>query len=314
MTEKSFPRKEIYIHNTQKPLDSGLVRALYDRNIKINHFLEEYSESKWELENQRWTSSRIPSIMDVDSNKEEMTFHCGISEYKYLLGMVKLAHEKKESDTHGIIHGLSTEIMPIFNDDIIVFEQRQGNATQHGVGFYDIPTASQNAEFYIDEANKIQEGLVKNIFDMTGFPKYHILKSFPKISLDKINEIFYTGFSRGFEVSLDTQVNGYTNINLDIRSIEEKSENRLYYKLSDLLPILDSIGETITKEDIYGKKPKENLQTEKFAIIDDCLGNILNYIYHKKYNIYNSAIEILENKGYKIKEVYKNRITLDQLV
>lgn len=314
MSEKSFPRKEFYIHNTQNPLNSSLVRASYDRNIKINPFLKEYSESKWELENQGWTSSRIPSIMDVDSNKNEMTLHCNFYEYKYLLGMVKLAHEKKESDTHGIIHGLSTEIMPIFNEDIIVFEQRQGNTTQHGVGFYDIPTASQNAEFYIDKANKLKEGLIKNIFDMSGFPKYHILKAFPKVSFDKIKEIFYTGFSRGFEVSLDTQVNGYTNINLDIQSIEEKSENRLYYHLSDLLQILDSVGETITKEDIYGKKPKENSQTGKFAIIDDCLGTLLSYIYHNKYNIYSSATEILENKGYKVNEVCENRISLDDLI
>lgn len=314
MIEKAFPRKEFYIHNTKKPLNSSLVRALYDRNLKINNFLKEYSESKWELENQGGISSRISSIIDIDSNKNEMILHCGVSEYKYLLGMVKLAHEKRESDTHGIIHGLSTEIMPIFNDEIIVFEQRQGNATQHGAGFYDIPTASQNAEFYINKANQLKEGLVKNIFDMTGFPKYHILKAFPKISLYKIKEIFYTGFSRGFEVSLDTQVNGYTNINLDIQSIEDKLENRLYYKLSDLLSVLDSIGEIIKKEDIYGKKPKENHQTGKFAIIDDCLGTLLSYIYHKKYDIYDSALEILENKGYKINEVCKNRIALDDLI
>ena len=195
MSEKSFPRKEIYIHNTQKPINSNLIKALYDRNQKINHFLSEYSDSKWELENQGWISSIIPTIVDVDSNRDEMILHCGTSEYKYLLGMVKLAKEKRESDTNGIIHGLSTEIIPIFNEDIIVFEQRQGKSTQHGVGFYDIPTASQNAEIYIDKANKFKEGLVKNIFDMTGFPKYHILKAFPKISLDKIKEIFYTGFS-----------------------------------------------------------------------------------------------------------------------
>jgi hypothetical protein len=316
MSVKTFPRKELYVHHTKKPLESSLVKALNDVKFKINPALELYSDYRWDLENKGWISSPIPTITDLDSSKNELIIHCGISEYKYLLGMVKLAEYKKESDTHGIVHGLSTEIIPIFSDDTLIFEQRNPKSTQHGAGFYDIPTASQNAQIYIEKANKIKEGLVKNIFDMDGFPRYHIIKAFPKIPIEEIKEIFYTGFSRGFEVSLDTQINGYTKIDVDGAELirGENYDNRLIYNLSDLLYILDSIGESTTKEDVYSRNPRENTQTGKFAIIDDCIGNLLSYLYHKKYNDYNSAIEILEKKGYKINEVNKNRIDLNTLI
>ena len=315
MTEKPFPRKEIYFHTTKIPLKSNLVAAVQDRTFKLNRNLEEYSEAKWKMENEGWTSSIIPTMVDIESNENRMKIHCGVSSYKYLLGMVKLAQARGESDFRGIVHGLSTEVIPIFSDQTIIFEQRQGKSTQHGVGFYDIPSASQNAEMHYKKAEDKYPGLVKNLFDMDGFPKYHILNAFLGISMDHIGDIFYVGFSRGFEVSLDSQVNGFTHIPLRGEDIMKtsSSENRLIYRLSGLPDLLDSIGMNNPKPDVFGNIPRIAPQTGAFTIVDDCLGTLLSTMYHTNRRNYYESLEALKNRGYKANIVKGSNFKLDDL-
>ncbi len=315
---KKFPRKEIYVYTTNKPLDEKNVFAIKDEDLIITDYLKDYSEKKWETDNKGWTSSVIPSALEVECNHEKMTIHCGLTEYKYFLGMVKLAAETGYSETNGNIHGLSIETVPIFLDDTVIFERRSSSSTQHGVGFYDFPTASQNAEMYLKKANEKYPGLVKGMFDMSGFPRFHILKAFENLKTEQITNIYYTGFSRGFEVSLDSQFNSYTFLPVESKEVMKgnKAENRLVYKTKDLLEVLNFVGNTKLKEDIYGKKPLTTKQTGSFAIIDDCLGNILSMIYHTDKNNYSEAITILKERGYTINEIKPkgNLVKLDELV
>jgi len=329
---KPFPRKEIYVYTTDKPLDEKSVFAIKNKDLTIPDYLKDYSEKKWSSDNKGWTSSVIPSAVEVEfkinsysekwSREDiDMKIHCGLTEYKYLLGMVKLADEKKISDNNGIIHGLSIEIIPIFADGTLILEQRLSSSTQHGVGFYDFPTASQNAEIYIKKAEDKYPGLVKSMFDVSGFSRFHILKAFEQIKPEQISNIYYTGFSRGFEVSLDSQFNGYTTLPVESKEVMKKSEssrseNRLVYKREDLMDVLDSIGSHVPQEDIYNKRPGTVYQTGEFTIIDDCLGNILSMIYHLDREKYGDALSILKERGYKINEVKPkgNLVKLDELV
>ena len=317
MTTKKFPRKEIYFYTTEKPLDEKSVFAIKDKDLEIPDYLKDYSEKKWEEDNKGWTSSVIPSALEVKVSDNNMTIHCGLTEYKYLLGMVKHANEKKNSN-NGIIHGLSIEIIPIFADDTVIFERRNSSATQHGIGFYDFPTASQNAEMYIKKAETKYPGLVKGMFDMSGFPRFHILKSFENIKPESFEiNIRYIGFSRGFEVSLDSQFNGYTFLPVESGKVmTNKSENRLVYRTNRLLAVLDSIGRETPLKDINGRMPVPCSQTGRFAIVDDCLGNILSFIYHTDNSNYSEAIAILKERGYTINEIKpkENLVKLDELV
>ena len=315
----SFPRKEIYVYTTEKPLDEKSVFAMNDKDLVIPDYLEDYSKKKWESDNKGWTSSVIPSALEVELVDNSMTIHCGLTEYKYLLGMVKLADEKKRSDDNGVIHGLSIETIPIFSDDTIILERRNSSSTQHGVGFYDFPTASQNAEMYLKKAETKYPGLVKSMFDMSGFPRFHILKSFEQIKPESLEtSIKYIGFSRGFEVSLDSQFNSYIFLPLESGEVmtDNKAENRLVYRRSRLLDVLDSINRETALRDINGIRPVPCLQTGGFSIIDDCLGNILSFIYHTDNSNYSDAITILKESGYTINEVKPkgNLVKLDDLV
>lgn len=309
--DKKFPRKELYVYTTEKPIISDNVSALFDKNLILSQYFEGYAKGRWDAENKGWVNSVIPSVVDVELNENNMKLHCAATRYHKLLGMVKLAIENTKTNYRDIIHGLSIETVPVFLDDTVILEQRKN--TQHGAEFYDFPTAGQNAQIYLEKAEISYPGLVKNMLDMTGFPKFNILKSFEQINLEQIKDIYYIGFSRGFEVSLDSQFNSYTII--PIESSEVIGDNqRLVYKINNLLDVLDSIGISNLKEDIHGKKPGFNNQTNGFAIVDDCLGTILSTIYHFNKSEYNNALDILEKKGYRINEIKKdNRIHLDDL-
>lgn len=316
---KPFPRKEIYVFTTEKPINEKNVYAINDKDLIISDYLKDYSEKRWESDNKEWASSVIPSALEVELSDNELKIHCGLTEYKYLLGMVKLADETKQSPSENI-HGLSIETVPIFADDTVIFEQRLSSSTQHGVEFYDFPTASQNAEIYIKKAEEKFPGLVKSMFDMSGFPKFHILRAFEQIKPESLEiiSIKYTGFSRGFEVSLDSQFNGYTFLLKESKEVMkgDKAEHRLVYRKKDLLDVLNSIGNTKLKEDIYGKKPGIAPQTGAFTIVDCCLGNILSTLYHLDNSKYKDALNILKDKEYEVNEVKPegNIIKLDSLI
>ncbi len=312
-----FPRKKVYVFITHSPLREGEVFALNDRKIIYSDFFKGYSEGRWDAENKGWTSSIIPSAVDVEYD-DTLKIHCGLTEYKYLSGMVKLALARGSTDLVEMISGLSTEIMPLTIDERFFLDRRVEGTTQHAVGFYDIPTAGQNAQIYLDKATMIHPRLIKDIFDMFGFPKWNLIRHL-NLRLDEIGNIFYTGFSRGFEVSLDSQFNGYSKVNVESREIMKRNnlENRLVYNFGDLIEVLDSIGNNgktnKIKEDIYGNIPKSNEQTKGFAIVDDCLGTLLSNLYHLKRMEYNQALEILKSKVYSIKEVKQKLIHLENL-
>lgn len=310
-----FPRKEIYVYTSKTPLKEGEVLALNDRKIELTPSFKEYSERKWETENKGWTSSIIPSAVDVEVSMEGMKVHCGLTEYKYLLGMVKLITETKTTDSAPSIHGLSTEIMPLTLDGIFLLNRREKSTTQHGIGFYDIPNAGQNAQMWLDKIPKEQSGLVNGLFDLVGFPKWNMIRNIV-LTEKEIGEIFYTGFSRGFEVSLDSQFNGYAPVKLAAHELKnrEGNENKLFYRFNDIMEVLDSINNSSKiKEDIYGNTPKPT--EEGFKIIDDCLGTLLSNIKHIKGDKeYNQALEVLKNKDYKITEISQEKIHLDSLV
>ena len=316
---KEFPRKEFYIYTTNIPLDDGKVVALNDRQIEHSKNLKEYSKTKWEIENIDWINSPIPSVIDVESGKDNLTLHCGLTEYKYLLGMVKMATERKSTISLEFIHRLSTEIRPITLDGMFFLSRRSDRETQHCVGFYDIPSASKNAQMWINKIPKEYVGLVNGMFDMFGFPKLNLIRHF-RLNLEEMGEIKYTGFSKGFDGSLDSQFNGYVPIKLEAREIlgrGKNSVNFLTYKFDDLNELLATIrnngkeGRRI-KEDIYGNVPEPNEMG--FVIVDDCIGTLLSNKKHLTKNGYIEGLEILKKKGYKINEIPAGNIHLDDLV
>ncbi len=318
---KLFPRKEIYVYTTEISLESDKVKAIYDKGkLKLSNYFEGYAQGRWDAENKGWTSSVIPSIIEIDIIPKGMTLHCATTRYHNLLGMVKHTYERGVTDDKNIVHGLSIETVPIFSDDTVVFERRKSGATQHAIGFYDFPTASQNALIYLGKAEEKFPGLVKNMFDMTGFPKFHLAKAFDLSNPKDIDEIFYVGFSRGFEVSLDTQINGYVGLPIESKEVmkSEKAESRLAYKIDKLLDLLNCIGkEKSFPLDEYGNIPQPASHINRFAIVDDCLGTILSTLYHiKGKSSYYDAISILEKKGYTINEVMpdNNKIILNDLI
>ena len=306
---KKFPRKEIYVYTSRIPLSEGKVIALKDREFSIEEQLREYSEKRWEQDNKGWTSSVIPTVMEVEHDENSMVLHCGVTEYKYLLGMVKFTDEKEETGLVETIHGLSTEIMPLTPENVFPLERRAKSTTQHGVGFYDIPNAGQNAQMWIDKLPAEHSKLVNGLFDMFGFPKWSLMRNLG-LKQEEIGNIFYTGFSRGFEVSLDSQFNGYARINPEASEVSKRKENSeklfLFYRLEDLPAVLDSIGNDgknkRIKEDIFGNVPQPT--EDGFRIIDDCLGTLLSNTLHLKgERNYRQALEVLMGRGYLINEI-----------
>ncbi|MBI4116574.1 hypothetical protein HY449_02415 [Candidatus Pacearchaeota archaeon] len=307
---KKFPRKEIYVYTSPVPLGEGRVVALKDREFSIGRRLREYSEKRWETDNKGWNSSVIPTAINIETDEHSMIIHCGLTEYKYLLGRVKFAAEKGESDLTESVNGLSTEIVPITPDDIFPLERRSKSITQQGAGFYDVPSAGQNAQMWLDKLPMEKSKLVKDIFDMFGFPRWNLIRN---LSLEEgeIGEIFYTGFSKGFEVSLDMQFNGYVKIKPSAEEIRTRKGNmeKLFYRWKDLPEILRSInnngrvGHRI-KEDIYGNIPQPT--KEGFKIVDDCLGTLLSNTFHLNgKNQYLDGMKILKEKGYKVEGYLK---------
>ncbi|PIN90857.1 hypothetical protein COU60_00750 [Candidatus Pacearchaeota archaeon CG10_big_fil_rev_8_21_14_0_10_34_76] len=322
--EKTFPRQEFYVHTTDNPIDSTMVGALNDRDFVIDNEFREYAERKWDKDNKGWTSSPIPTTLEVESSPGKFLLHCSTTSYKYLLGMVKLASETGKSNASPtIIHGLSTEIMPITSDEMILFSRRDEGATQHGAGFYDIPTAGQNANMWLVKAQEAHPNLVKGMFDMDGFPRWNLVRHLG-INPDEIGNMIYTGFSRGFEVSLDSQFNGYTQLGISAKELlsrmGEKSRDILVYSLNEIDEVLSTIGNDNSrgmrvKPDIFGNTPKPSPQTGGFVIVDDCLGTLLSnskHFFGEK--AYKSAKVVLEQRGYKVNEVPSGNIKLDSLI
>lgn len=262
----------------------------------------------------------MPTAVDVESNSNKMVLHCGVTEYKYLLGMVKMASERKSTEGLEFVHGLSTEIMPLTLDGMFFLNRRSAGVTQHGVGFYDIPTAGQNAQVWIDKIPKEQLGLVRDMFDMTGFPQWNMIKHLG-LNLEEVGKIRYTGFSRGFEVSLDSQFNGYAHVNVEANEVMnngKNSENLLAYRFEDLTDIFESIGNDgkdgrKIKEDIYGKTPQPN--ERGFVLVDDCLGTLLSNAWHiSGPQAYAEGLNMLRSRGYKINEIPAGKVHLDDFI
>src|SRR3989344_2285176 len=108
-----FPRKEVFVYTTSKPLRTGEIKALEDREIKLTSGFLGYAQGRWDAENKNWTSSVLPSAIEVEHEKDSMIIHCGLSEYKHLIGMVKLAFKTGIMPHEDYVNGLSTEIMPL---------------------------------------------------------------------------------------------------------------------------------------------------------------------------------------------------------
>ena len=316
-----FPRKEVFVYTTSKPLGKGEVIALNDRKLILSEEFKDYAQERWDAENKNWTSSVLPSAIEVEHEKDSMIIHCGLSEYKHLIGMVKLAIQTKTMPHQDYIGGLSTEIMPLTSDETFCLEKRV-TGTQHAVNFWDIPSASQTAQMYIDKLPKEYSGLIKNLFDLEGFPIWSLIRNM-NFKPEEIGEIFYTGFSKGAEVSIDTQFNGFTKVGLESGVIKErlkdKGENLLVYRFSDLSEVLDSIGKSgqrgeRVKEDIYGNLPTENEQTKGFGIVDDCLGTLLSNTLHLRgQEKYGEVLEVLREKGYYINLIPHGKTVLKEL-
>mgnify|MGYP001558643754 FL=1 len=316
--KNKFPRKEIYLYQSKTPLAEGKVCALNDSVLILSQKFKDYSNPKWELENKGWTSSVIPNVIQVDCKKEAMVLHCGKTEYKHLLGMVKIAKETHKIPLE-LINGLATEIMPITSDRCFFIEKRTPEKTQHGAGFYDIPTAGQNAEIYFKEARKKQPLLIKDIFDMNGFPKWNLIRHL-NLKREEIGKIFYTGFCKGFEVSLASLFNGYAKISLKAEEVMKRTKGKefLCYQLKDLPEILKSIGNDgkirKIKPDIYGNVPEVNPETGGFMIVEDAFGTILGALRHiEGEKAYKQALKIIKKKGYKIIRLKQGKINLAEL-
>jgi hypothetical protein len=312
-----FPRKEIYVCTLKNPLGKGKVLAVEDRKIKLDNSFKDYSERKWEAENKGWTNSVTPSAVNVETKEDRLLVHCGLTEYKYLLGLIKLSAERGWVDSVTSIQGLNTEIMPLTTDGIFVLSRRAESTTQHGSGFYDIPSAGHNAQMWLNKVPKEKSYLVSGLLDMIGFPKWNLMRNLGLVEKE-IGEVFYTGFSKGFEISLDTQFNGYTQIGLSANELHDKAgnENNLFYRIEDIIEILSSINNDgkikKIKGDIYGRFPEP---TENgFELVDDCIGTLLSNLKHLRgEEKYLEALEILKNKGYLIKEISEGIVNLNDL-
>jgi len=215
-------------------------------------------------------------------------------------------------------------MFPLTLDETFILEQRSSDTTQHAVGFCDIPTAGQSAEIYLDAARRDFPNLSISAEDLFGFARYNLMQHFG-LRLEEIGKIGYVGFSKGFECSIDSQINGYVDINCEGREIITRSESkdngdkRLLYKFGDILDVLDSIGnqgKEKVKEDLQGRIPGVTSLTNNFGIVDVCLGTLLNILWHKNNNQYHSALDILDKKGYQINEIKlgpESKIILDDL-
>lgn len=106
MKNNFFPQKKIYLYQSKTPLAEEKVCALNDSVLILSQKFKDYSNHKWELENKGWTSSVIPNVIQVDCKKEAMVLHCGKTEYKHLLGMVKIAKETHKIPLE-LINGLA---------------------------------------------------------------------------------------------------------------------------------------------------------------------------------------------------------------
>lgn len=310
---KAFPRKEVYVYTALAPIPDRKVLALNDSPINLEPNFKRYADRKWALENTGWTSSPISSVVSVEYKDGSLRLHSGLTEYKYLLGMVKLAIERKRTDLTSP-SGLSTEIMPLTADGIFLLSRRSPQTTQHGAGFYDIPTAGQSAQIWIDKLPKEHSGLVKCVFDVSGFSRWNLIRHLG-LKIAEIGDIFYTGFSKGFEVSIDAQFNGYARVGPEAQELMKRLElegrsEMLAYRFENLPEVLDSIGRKENlKEDIFGNKPIP--KEDGFRIVDDCLGTLLSNTFHiKGRQAYIEAKRVLEKRGYRVLEVPESGKTI----
>jgi len=316
--DKKFPRKEIYVCTFEKPISSEKVLSNNLGELKLNEDFKKYAEEKWSKENKGWFSSAMASVIKVFVS-DKMKISYKMTEYKYFLGNIKRAIEKETSEGSELIDGLATEIMPITLDGYFPLERRSGSATQHAIGYYDIPTAGQNARVWFEKSQEVKPGLVKDICDMNGFPKWNLIRHL-NLQENEIGEVFYNGFSKGFEVALAVQFNGLVKVNVFLKDliVREKNKERFWYSIKDIPEILNSIGndgihEKI-KKDIFGRVPE--VTEDGFKLVEDTLGTILSNLWHiKRKEKYNEAKKILESKGYKIIEIVpKENIFLKKLV
>lgn len=315
----------MYVCTLPNLLPAEQVSVRKHGNLVVNEELRKYSDERWERDNLGWPNSEIPSVFSIDVNDWSMAIDCRMTEYKYLLGMVKMAAERKASDLPQLISGLSCEIMPFPEDGMLVLERRSEREVQQGAGFYEIP-AYQNAQMRIDE---ITLGDLKDmgvesvgILDMSDFPRWNLMRHFG-LKSKETGMVFYTGFARGFEVSIAPQFNGFARVSLTGEEMFERrrdKRDRLMYRFDDLPDLFDTLGNTGGKRgkplsDVYGKTPKPT--KDGFRLIDGCLGNLLSNAYHldegEEKRVYKELKSILERKGYIINEVPKGKINLDGL-
>ncbi len=313
----AFPRKEIHVHNLESPLGESSVSVLPRGRLIVDEEFKRYAQKRWEEKNNGNVNSVIPSAFEVETTKDSMTIWCYRTEYKYLTGMVELALEKGTSDVQTIVHSLSTEIMPVTQDGMFFLERRPEIGRQHASGFYDLG-GNQNAQIWVDKSRAVKPDLVKDIFDVFGFPRWNLFQHFG-INGEEINEICYTGYARGFEISIASQFNGYAKVNVTGRDVfARRPENdRLVYRLEDIPEIFASLENNGSRgsrlrSDIYGKIPRPT--DEGFKLVDGTIGNLLSNTLHlrgkKEYDI---AKVVLATKGYVINEVPMGKIKLDDL-
>ncbi|MBI2044046.1 hypothetical protein HYT24_01645 [Candidatus Pacearchaeota archaeon] len=317
--DKPFPRKEIYVHTLPNILTSGQVSAIDHGRLELNEELRRYADAKWEKENQKDPNSVIPSAFMVETDENSMTVHCHGTEYKYLLGTVKMAREEGTSDLPQLISDLSSEIMLLTKDEMFVLERRLGEATQVGIRRYDIPSY-QNAQIWVDSimpGERDQIDLNDGMWDMPGFARWSLMREFGLRSKE-IGQIFYTGFARGFEVSISPQFNGFARTNLTGEELMARKVDgdRLIYRFEELTELFASLGKEFKrrdlKPDVYGRIPRTT--HDGFRIIDGCLGNLLSNAYHLNgIERYTQLKAILKEKGYVIHEVPTGNVNLDDL-
>tara|TARA_Y100000034_G_C6902523_1_gene417724 strand:- start:1594 stop:2571 length:978 start_codon:yes stop_codon:yes gene_type:complete len=270
--------------------------------------LKRHEVEKEVISQKGWKDGKIPNVTFVAREEDDIIFNLG-ENINYSLHQAHFKHVLE--DEGGIVRAmnpLSTETLPITSDNHIVLFQRSMDLI-HGPGLYNF-ASGYNADIYLGKI----EDLVGEEVDTRDLWAFSLWKLNSELGITPEESSYdgmkILGFSKGFELSFDCQVNFAANLGIRTDDLMKRLSKGDFSQSSNfrvikndpnvLLELLDFVDSNRTYIDGKGYPLLVNPQTGKFGFTDDAYGTLIQHLGTFDPSKKESAIEILEKKGYTI--------------
>jgi len=291
-------------------LDTGR-GILMDALSNFPKVLERQRVEEAVISNKGWKDGQIPNVISLERTEEGIVFTLG-GNVSYSLHQAHFKHVLEDGgEIVTGINPLSTETIPITSDNHIILFQRSMDLT-HGPGLYNF-ASGYNADIYLEKIKEFVEGEVTTR-DLWVFSLW---KLFSEIGVKPeeapYDDMMILGFSKGFELSLDFQVNFSARLGVGTEELTKRLIDGDFPQSSNfrvitndvevLLELFNYVDTKNVPKDIYGNKFLVNLKTGRFGFTDDAYGTLIQHMRILDPSKAESAVEILKRKGYEILEM-----------